>query len=135
MVFALGDIRKSTKNTKNITFALIQSLQNDPHEDVRCSAASSLSWMEEDAKDVVPALIQVLENDQYAEVRFSVVRLLGNMGKNAKDAVPALIQVLENDPYPAVRANAAGALKAVGTPEALNTHAAPAHTRTLAHMH
>ena len=120
MVFALGDIGKSTKNTKNITFALIQSLQNDPHEDVRCSAASSLSWMEEDAKDVVPALIQVLENDQDGEVRDLAVDSLGNMGKNAKDAVSALIQVLENDPYPAVRANVAGALKAVGTPEALN---------------
>ena len=73
MVFALGDIGKNTKNTKNITFALIQSLQNDPHEDVRSSAASSLSWMEEDAKDVVPALTQVSENDQDAEVLDSVV--------------------------------------------------------------
>ena len=73
MVFALGDIGKNTKNAKNITFALIQSLQNDPHEDVRSSAASSLSWMEEDAKDVVPALTQVSENDQDAEVLDSVV--------------------------------------------------------------
>ena len=41
------------------------------------------------------------------------------MGKNAKDAVPALTQVLQNDQYPSVRANAAGTLKAIGTPEAL----------------
>ena len=119
MVDALGSIGKSigknTENTKNITFALIQSLQNDPHEDVRSSAASSLSWMEEDAKDVVPALIQVLENDQDAEVRFEVVRF--------KDAVLALIQVLQHDQDSEgseyIHANATGALVKIGTAEAI----------------
>ena len=124
VVFALADIGRSTKNTKNITFALIQALQNDPHEDVRNCVALILGerqeyMMGENAKDVVPALIQVLKHDQDGEVRACVAGALDDIGENAKDAVPALIQVLQHDQDSEFRAYVAGALVKIGTAEAI----------------
>ena len=94
--------------------ALCDLLLNDPDEDVRTAAASSLADIASDkSKD---ALIEALLKDTSVYARENAARALGNIGDPS--AGPALVQALD-DEYFMTQGAAVRALGIVGYPECI----------------
>jgi HEAT repeat protein len=92
---------------------LAAALKDDPHQDVRGTAAAAFGMVGPRAVEAVPALATALKDDLHEGVRRRAAKALGMIGPLAAEAVSALAAGLE-DPDQGVRENAVEALGMIG---------------------
>src|SRR5262249_42760751 len=80
---------------KEVVPELLQLLKGKDNE-LRASAARTLSHMGPIAKEAIPTLIKCLD-EQDENLRYAAAGALGQMAPDSKSAIPALIKLLKEE--------------------------------------
>jgi HEAT repeat protein len=109
----LRALARIAPSAPEVMLPLAAALKDDPHQDVRGTAAAAFGMVGPRAVEAVPALATALKDDLHEGVRRRAAKALGMIGPLAAEAVSALAAGLE-DPDQGVRENAVEALGMIG---------------------